>query len=276
MYHKQHRTGFTLIEILVSIAIIGVLISILVPALHNARKKAKAVVCGTRLRQLGVANELYLNNFNSYPGHKWQLDDGTKIRWPDAIAMFLSSEELLICPSVSDWIVGRNNSYGYNYKYLGSLRNNLAGPTPPCERFPVQRVAAPAKTIAYADCDGVGWTKPYIADQSIKDPDALGQHGYTLDPTFIPVHSNQTINADGIVDSFAYREYRSYISDRHQGGSTAVWVDGHVSQIRPKDVYKDNSSWNGFGREEPRLDPHIKERYGDGTFRYQKELDEAP
>lgn len=272
----QRRSGFTLIEILISIAIIGLLISILVPALHNARKKAKAVVCGTRLRQLGVANELYLNNFGSYPGHKWQLPKGGKVRWPDAVAVFLSSEELLICPSVSDWAVGRNNSYGYNYKYLGSLRNNLTGPTPPYERFPVRQVAAPGKTIAYADCDGTGWTKPYEADPTIKDPDALGHHGYTLDPTFIPVHSDQTINADGFVESFAFREYRSYISDRHRGGSRAVWVDGHVSQILPKDVYKDNSSWNGFGREVPQLDPHIKERYGDGSFRYAKQLGVEP
>ena len=273
---RRNRNGFTLIELLVVIAIIGLLISLLLPAFHKARQKAKAVVCGTHLRQLGVANELYLNTFNSLPGHKWKLSSGEKVRQPDAVAIFLRSGKLQLCPAVRGWAVGKNNSYGYNYKYLGSLRKNHASPTAPFERFPVTRVNAPAKTIAYADSDGTGWTKDYTLDPDLGDPDTLGHHGYTLDPTFIPVFSLETVNTEGHADPYAFRRHRSYISDRHAGRSNAVWVDGHVSPIHPREVYRDNRSWNGLGREDPRMDPHVPDRHGAGTFRYQKLLEQSP
>lgn len=58
------RNAFTLIELLVVIAIIAVLIGILLPALAGARLAAKTTVCGTKLQQLGVALNLYENDFD--------------------------------------------------------------------------------------------------------------------------------------------------------------------------------------------------------------------
>lgn len=207
-----HR-GFTLVELLVVIGILAVLVAILVPALSGARKSAKKTVCGTHLHQMGIATEMYYNEYGCYPPHKWKMPDGTNDRWPSAVAEYLRSEKLQICPSVSQWKVGRNNSYGFNYKYLGSLRLNSIGPTPPFERFPVKAVRSPAATIAYADCDGTGWNKPYDAEGT--DVEALGNHGYTLDPTFIPVYSSETVNNEGVREAYAYLEYRTYISTRH-------------------------------------------------------------
>ena len=271
MEDRRANPAFTLIEILVVIAIIGLLVGMLVPALFSARQIAKKVVCGTHLRQLGVATELYYNVHNCYPPHKWKLPDGTNDRWPSAVAIFLRSEELQICPSVPEWRVGRNNSYGFNYKYLGSLRLNSSSPTSPYERFPVIRVSSPGKTIAYADSDGTGWLKPY--DPNGKDIEAIGNHAYTLDPTFIPIYSSETINNEGVQEAYAYLDYRTYISTRHKGGSNVVWVDGHVSAVSPGDVYKDNRFWNGLGREDPTRDPHVGTRVGTGAFRFQDEID---
>jgi prepilin-type N-terminal cleavage/methylation domain-containing protein len=54
--------AFTLIEILVVVAIIALLVAILLPSLKRAREQAKRVVCATRLHNIGLANQLYANS----------------------------------------------------------------------------------------------------------------------------------------------------------------------------------------------------------------------
>ena len=92
--------GFTLVELLVVIGILAVLVAVLVPALRGARKSAKKAVCGTHLHQMGIATEVYYNEYGCYPPHKWKMPDGTNDRWPSAVAEYLRSEKLQICPSV--------------------------------------------------------------------------------------------------------------------------------------------------------------------------------
>jgi len=62
--------GFTLIELLVVVAIIAVLVALLLPSLAAAREQAKSVICGNNMRQLGIYNMLYAEEYaGSYPAH---------------------------------------------------------------------------------------------------------------------------------------------------------------------------------------------------------------
>ena len=56
---KKQRTGFTLVELLVVIAIIGILASMLMPAINSARESARSAQCGSNVRNLAVAANSY-------------------------------------------------------------------------------------------------------------------------------------------------------------------------------------------------------------------------
>jgi len=63
----MRRTGFTLVELIVVIAVIAALMSILVPVLRTAREQTRVVICGSNLKQLSLALTTYAQENETFP-----------------------------------------------------------------------------------------------------------------------------------------------------------------------------------------------------------------
>ena len=75
------RAAFTLVELLVVVAIIAVLAALLLPALSGARAQARVKICGNNLRQLSFGIRLYADDNNDYVPPVYYVNPGTCNLW---------------------------------------------------------------------------------------------------------------------------------------------------------------------------------------------------
>lgn len=89
------RLGFTLIELLVVIGVIGILASLLMPALVRAKSKANQTQCLNNMRQLGLAAILYADDHNGQLPPRRRAPD----TWPFKLKPYFSDWRVITCAS---------------------------------------------------------------------------------------------------------------------------------------------------------------------------------
>jgi len=138
MNTKNTTRGFTLIELLVVIAIIGLLSSLLLPAITRAKAKAKETACLNNLKQIGIAVVLYADDNKGFlpdaePLPSAPLDPQNPMpRIADLLATTLgasngtNSSTVFRCPSdIQGWFQKEGSSYEWNYVFSGKNLNDL-------------------------------------------------------------------------------------------------------------------------------------------------------
>jgi len=101
---KRKRSAFTLVELLVVISIIGTLVSLLLPAVQEARESARRIACTNKIREITQATLSYEAARGSFPGYDNQLSAGAYIRRAGWQTMLLA--ELGDAPNYDLWTDG--------------------------------------------------------------------------------------------------------------------------------------------------------------------------
>ncbi len=176
LIRSSRRRGFTLIELLVVIAIIALLVGLLLPALASARQSARSVACSGRLQQLGVAVQLYFNEYdNTLPQYRVPVGGG---QTANIGALFGGKKGTL--PAYSINTVGAERRPLNRYLELGPVPTDADPGT-----FELQAFKSPAD--AGGDIPGIGRVQSMYdllgSSYTLNDHDLRGEQYWTLIPT---------------------------------------------------------------------------------------------
>lgn len=221
------KLAFTLVELLVVIAVISLLLSILVPSLSRARSMAKRTVCASNLRQIDLAVRLYLNAYDdTYP----------------------CAQDPVIPEDPNIWLWMGRGWRGFIEPYLGGNIdvNN------PSVLFCPEDLAEPEKYESTSYSYSMAF---YHSPEQIKDMDNPGYTCGTDGPFVqsIPQRSMDVARPSGKIIIGEWNSNHLRVDEKgwygcggwwcREGSRNYLFVDGHVRYLAAEEIRPANDGW---------------------------------
>jgi prepilin-type N-terminal cleavage/methylation domain-containing protein/prepilin-type processing-associated H-X9-DG protein len=248
---RREPHAFTLVELLIVIAIIAVLVAILLPALSKARRQALTLACASNLRTMGIAMTMYTQQYGAYPGSysdSQHFADWVAI-WPVRLRPITSNDQhIWYCPAQEpdlEWQDTRGTgmpvltapasaaeaaAWGYD-EGEALIDANFTG----CYGYNTSGVSY---KLEGSDL-GLGAQKDGIFHRDLLKPE--------LRPSRVRVPSEMIAITDTAYGRWwidpSYPD--AHPATIHAGGSNVLFCDGHVSWYAQKELV--NVRWDGTG-----------------------------
>lgn len=250
--------GFTIVELLIALVVVGILLAILLPVLASTREKGRRTACLSNERQLGMAMMQYVaDNNETFPSGKISPCDC----WVSQVRPYIRDDALLHCSDDRSDLPGGGAglvvSYGMNKNVGNSLvtsgqalyASGVSGQS-------LSNLTASARTVLFFEVENSGVTPtnaPHVIDGSATGDAGLdgsaysdGQGGTLTDPTY-PIGSGTGAGlpryATGDIGGRPLNGATKNglpigpgSTPRHAGGADYVASDGHAVWLRPAQV----------------------------------------
>lgn len=232
------QKAFTLIELLVVVAIIAILAAMLLPALNRARETAKATACLTNMKQIGLAWQMYVSDFEMFT--PWANPEGNSqpegcwdYFWYELLTPYTEGTEVFQCPGYSNPVKHRSTGMTYSKGDTYSTDYGFNMYTARCTSEDLK--TGPEGLVLVWDCTDIGCAR---YDRN-RIPVNLNMKSTSMNyaPDGVPCGQNATTHPQS--HQIPHFFTRKSGLGPHNKGINALFCDGHAQWCPPSITGRD-------------------------------------